>query len=564
MTVSSSKSNNSDKRARNRIVVVGSANQDLTSYTATVPTIGETVIGEAFETSCGGKGANQAVAAGSMSINPVSMICKVGDDVFGSNLLAHLRRVDVDVDVDDAVLPGVSSGTAAITVDTVSGDNMIIVTPGANHELTPDSVETSLKKLKDDVAVVVVQLEIKPDAALQALKTGKELGAVTILNPAPAPETYSLDDFYQYADIVIPNESELRKICGKSETNGADADEKKTNDNEEVQMAKALLGKGVGKAVVVTLGARGAMIVTKDGVVTKVDAPDDLPARKEPVQDTVGAGDAFCGSLSTYLSTGMELPDAAGRACGFASMSVRRRGASYPAADELPDSLRLPEEYRSRSALAKRAKKSKPPITFVTGNKNKLEEVKQILLSRGGGGGVDSDDLPFEIVNKKIDLPELQGDPTEIAAEKCRKAAETVKGACLTEDTSLCFNALNGMPGPFIKWFLDNCGHDGLNRMLDGFDDKSAYAQTVVAFTAGPGEEVHVFDGRTDGRIVPPRGSLEFGWDPIFEPDEGDGGKTYAEMSKEDKNAISHRGRSFAKFRSFLVKNSDKIKASIK
>jgi inosine triphosphate pyrophosphatase len=103
-----------------------------------------------------------------------------------------------------------------------------------------------------------------------------------------------------------------------------------------------------------------------------------------------------------------------------------------------------------------------------------------------------------------------------------------------------------------IKWFLEKCGHDGLNSMLTGFEDKSAYAQTIVAFTWGPGEEVFIFDGRTNGEIVQPRGPLDFGWDPIFQPNEGNG-LTYAEMPKEEKNQISHRGKSFVKFQAFLV-----------
>ena len=219
-------------------------------------------------------------------------------------------------------------------------------------------------------------------------------------------------------------------------------------------------------------------------------------------------------------------------------MSVRKDGAqtSYPMYDDLPDCLKLDS--------AKRRKVGKDCITFVTGNKKKLEEVKQIL-AKGG-------EIPYEITNRKIDLPELQGEPFEIAKEKCRLAAKQINGAVLTEDTSLCFNALNSMPGPYIKWFLESCGHDGLNKMLDGFEDRSAYAQTIVAYTKGPDEEVHVFEGRTDGKIVGARGPLDFGWDPIFEPDEG-AGKTYAEMTKEFKNSISHRGRSFAKVRSFLM-----------
>ncbi|GAX21118.1 inosine triphosphate pyrophosphatase [Fistulifera solaris] len=193
-----------------------------------------------------------------------------------------------------------------------------------------------------------------------------------------------------------------------------------------------------------------------------------------------------------------------------------------------------------------------PALTFVTGNKKKLEEVKHILSSNGNK-------LPFDVTNQKIDLPELQGDdPVEIAKEKCKLAAEQVQGPCFTEDTSLCFYALNGLPGPYIKWFLEKCGHDGLNKMLVGFNDNSAYAQTVFAFTIGPGHPVEVFDGRTEGKIVPPRGSLDFGWDPVFEPLEGNG-KTYAEMNKDEKKAISHRSRSLAKLSAYLSENAESI-----
>jgi inosine triphosphate pyrophosphatase len=167
-------------------------------------------------------------------------------------------------------------------------------------------------------------------------------------------------------------------------------------------------------------------------------------------------------------------------------------------------------------------------ITFVTGNKKKLEEVQRIL-------GAEA--LGFTITNAKIDLPELQGDPLEIAKEKCAEAAKQVAGAVITEDTSLCFTALHELPGPYIKWFLDKCGHDGLNN--------------IVAYCEGPGKPVLTFDGRTMGKVVPPRGKLDFGWDPVFEPDEGNG-KTYAEMSKDKKDSISHRSRAFSKFKAFL------------
>ena len=461
-------------------------------------------------------------------------------------------RVGVEFNEKDTVLKGdgddkVPSAVASIVVDTKSGDNKIIVSPGANYQLTKDAVRDAIVKAKSPPTVVVVQLEIKPEVALETLKAAKDVGALTILNTAPAPEGWTLDEFYQYVDILIPNETELEKICSTDD---------KLKGSDEETMAKGLLDRGVNQAVIVTLGSRGAMVVEKQGdttTTTLVEAPMDLPARKEPVVNTVGAGDSFCGALATYYSTGkLSLSQSGTLACGVASMSVRKEGVqeSYATYDELPDCLKVDDVLGAGNKRLKTS--SKPAITFVTGNKKKLEEVQQILAS-----GID--DLPFELTNRKIDLPELQGDPLEIAKEKCRIAAKQIKGPVLTEDTSLCFNALNGMPGPYIKWFLENCGHDGLNRMLDGFDDRSGYAQTVVAFTTGPDDDdVQVFDGRTNGKIVLPRGSLDFGWDPIFEPDEGEG-KTYAEMDKAFKNSISHRGRSFAKVQKYLMENASKF-----
>ncbi len=177
-------------------------------------------------------------------------------------------------------------------------------------------------------------------------------------------------------------------------------------------------------------------------------------------------------------------------------------------------------------------------LTFVTGNAKKLEEVIAILGST----------FPHNLAPQKIDLPELQGEPEEVAREKCKLAATRVQGPVLTEDTSLCFNALGGLPGVYIKWFLEKTGHEGLNNLLASYDDKSAYAQCIIAFSEGPGAEPTLFVGRTAGTIVPARGPKDFGWDPVFQPTEG-GGHTYAEMDKGLKNAISHRARSLALLR---------------
>jgi len=182
----------------------------------------------------------------------------------------------------------------------------------------------------------------------------------------------------------------------------------------------------------------------------------------------------------------------------------------------------------------------KGSITFITGNKKKLEEVISIFGT----------DLPYDLVSRGIDLPELQGEPEEVAVEKCRMAAKEVQGPVMVEDTSLCFNALHGLPGVYIKWFLQKLGHEGLNNMLAAYEDKSAYAQCIFALSMGPDDEPKVFVGRTPGRIVAARGPLDFGWDPVFQPDGFD--TTYAEMPKEIKNTISHRYRSLALLKEHL------------
>lgn len=122
------------------------------------------------------------------------------------------------------------------------------------------------------------------------------------------------------------------------------------------------------------------------------------------------------------------------------------------------------------------------------------------------------------------------------------------------EDTGLCFNALKGLPGPYIKWFLDKIGHDGLNKMLIGFEDKSGYAICTFAYSSGKeGEVPTVFTGKTSGTIVPARAAPDrpaFGWDPIFQPEGFD--LTYAEMDKATKNMISHRYKALVQVRNHL------------
>ncbi|KAJ5193755.1 Ham1-like protein, partial [Penicillium cf. griseofulvum] len=183
------------------------------------------------------------------------------------------------------------------------------------------------------------------------------------------------------------------------------------------------------------------------------------------------------------------------------------------------------------------AKMTLTKLNFITGNQNKLREVRDIL------GKV------IEVDNQEVDVPEIQGTIEEIAKEKARRAAEAINGPALTEDTALEFHALKGLPGPYIKFFMENVGHEGLNKMLDGFEDRTAEAVCTFAFCRGPGEEPIVFQGRTEGTIVRPRGPAKFGWDAIFEYN----GKTYAEMDKEEKNNVSHRGKALVKLQHWLA-----------
>ncbi|XP_027165404.1 inosine triphosphate pyrophosphatase [Coffea eugenioides] len=179
------------------------------------------------------------------------------------------------------------------------------------------------------------------------------------------------------------------------------------------------------------------------------------------------------------------------------------------------------------------------PVTFVTGNAKKLEEVRAIL----------GNSIPFQSL--KLDLLELQGEPEDISKEKAKIAAKEVNGPVLVEDTCLCFNALKGLPGPYIKWFLQKIGHEGLNNLLMAYEDKSAYALCIFSLALGPNMEPITFLGKTAGKIVPAKGPNDFGWDPVFQPDGYN--ETYAEMPKEEKNKISHRSKALSLVKSHLA-----------
>lgn len=185
------------------------------------------------------------------------------------------------------------------------------------------------------------------------------------------------------------------------------------------------------------------------------------------------------------------------------------------------------------------------PIVFVTGNAKKLEEIIAIL----------GKNFPREVKNEKIDLPEYQGESRDISISKCKAALNIIQGPVIVEDTCLCFNAMKGLPGPYIKWFLEKLGPEGLVSMLTAWEDKSAEAVCTFAYSSGnPDEDVILFEGRTNGTIVSPKGPRDFGWDPIFQPDGYT--ETYAELSKSVKNKISHRSKALEQLKNYFEKNN--------
>lgn len=208
-----------------------------------------------------------------------------------------------------------------------------------------------------------------------------------------------------------------------------------------------------------------------------------------------------------------------------------------------------PSAIQQQATILRRAVK---PLYFVTSNKNKLIETSRML----------ADTIP-DLRSVSIDLPELQGDsPESISREKCRIASQHMGEGVpvIVEDTALCFTALNGLPGPYIKWFLDKTGHDGLNNLLAAYPDKSAYAMAVFSFTDSPTTEPITFVGKCHGKIVPPRvtpGKPVFGWDPIFQPDGFP--TTFGEMDKSEKDSISHRSRAIDAMKVWVNQHTERF-----
>ncbi len=294
------------------IVVVGSLNMDLIVRAPRFPAPGETVIGVGFSMALGGKGANQAVAAARLGGN-VGMVGMVGDDGYGK---AHLQALSNEGIV---TFVGVSreahTGVALIVVDD-SGQNSIVVSPGANHVLSAGDIHRAEATLKH-AKMLVVQLEIPQDAVKEAIEIAWESGVPVLLNPAPARKLGK--DILSRVDYLILNETEAAMMTGM-EVSGI---------NDAHEAARRLRESGA-DAVVVTLGARGAYVMSDD-------TSFHMPAFKVRPVDTTAAGDAFVGGFAVAMASGMSLHDAARFASAAGALATTKMGAqpSLPTAEQV-------------------------------------------------------------------------------------------------------------------------------------------------------------------------------------------------------------------------------------
>ncbi len=283
-----------------KIIVVGSANADLVIHSDKMPKLGESLIGSNFQINAGGKGLNQAVAIAKLG-GEVSFFGAVGDDA-NSEILLHTLNEN-KVQFKGIKSPDIPTGIAMITI--VNGNNFIIVDPGANDKLTPETID---EKLIADSDFCVMQLEIPLETVIRICKIAKQNNTKVILNPAPYKELP--DSLFCDIDYLIPNEHEFLSLTGIYPDN---------EENCKKGIAK-LLKKGV-KNVIVTLGERGSAYSSGDEVIF-------APAVKTNAVDTTSAGDCFIGALVSRLSKNESIENAITFATKASAIAVSREGAS--------------------------------------------------------------------------------------------------------------------------------------------------------------------------------------------------------------------------------------------
>ncbi|MEW9837330.1 ribokinase [Mesorhizobium marinum] len=301
------------------VVILGVFVADTAYRAARAPRMGETILGSDFKLGPGGKGSNQAVAAGRLGAD-VTFVTRLGRDPFADMARATWKDAGVKAAVIET--PESYTGAAYIFIEETTGNNAIIVCPGAASMISPEDIDANAALIRS-AGVFVTQLEQPVAAAQHALEIARQAGVTTILNPAPAATLP--DRMFALSDYVTPNETEAGELTGMAVETVDDAR----------RAADRLLAMGVG-TVIVTLGEKGALLHAKG-------ASEHVPAVSAgPVVETTGAGDAFNGGLAAALSHGLAPPEAVRFACAVAGISVTRPGTapSMPSLAEVEALLR--------------------------------------------------------------------------------------------------------------------------------------------------------------------------------------------------------------------------------
>lgn len=299
------------------VLVLGSFVADVSFRVPRLPAWGETLLGSSFTLGPGGKGSNQAIAAARAGAR-VQMVTRLGADEFGE--IARKLWAESGVDASLVQIADVPTGSAAILIDEVRGENGIIIVPGACFTLNLEHVN-SVASAIEGAGVLLTQLELPLPTVERGLRIAHEAGVATILNPAPAPDTALPSGLLQTVEYLIPNESEAARLTGLPVTTSQEAE----------AAARALQGRGA-RYVIVTLGERGSVVCPPGESATFIST-----RRAGEVLETTGAGDAFCGAFAAKIAEGADVLAAASFASAGGGISVTRAGAaaSMPTRSEI-------------------------------------------------------------------------------------------------------------------------------------------------------------------------------------------------------------------------------------
>lgn len=297
-----------------KILVIGSLNLDMVVNVDHTPSIGETILSDKMEMIPGGKGANQACAAGYLNAD-VTMLGAVGNDMYADIQMKSLSEAGVDV---SRIIkrPEATTGIALITVNS-DGDNCIVVISGANATLSCDDIDNNIDLLKE-ADIVIFQLEIPLETVCYAARRAKELGKMVILDPAPVPKVFP-KELYRYVDVIKPNETELYMLTGIARV-----------ESNLMEASRLLRSQGV-KNILVTLGEKGVYLDSEENGICRI------PAIPVDALDTTAAGDSFTAAMAVMLADGRSLREAVIFANYVSAIVVTRKGAqsSMPTFDEV-------------------------------------------------------------------------------------------------------------------------------------------------------------------------------------------------------------------------------------